>query len=155
MNTQKTELFIYGLIAVVVLILLYSLMKKFGLIKSKAQREATQAKQETRIEKQQIKELLSDVDWFKPGMWQTIPAQRLYTTAYARSLAEKIHNSFGLLIDKETQIFGVFRSLKDRANVSQIAFSYLAKYNKDLLGELLDRLNKSELQTIYNIINAI
>lgn len=155
MNPQKTELFIYGLIAVVVLVLLFSLMKKLGLIKTKAQREATQAKQETRIEKQQIKDLLSDLDWFKPTVWQTVPAQRLYTSAYARSLADKIKNAFGLLNDKETEIYGVFRSLKDRANVSQIAFAYLAKYNKDLLGELSDRLNKSELQVIYNIINAI
>ena len=162
MAPKRAEIFAYILIAIVVLFIVFMLLKRFGIIKSKTQRDTTKIKQEsreekaeTKAEKAQIIELLSDNEYFKPGIWKGIPAKRLYTTEYSRQLATKIKKAFGLLNDKEEVIYAVFRSLKDKANISQIAFAYMALYNTDLLGELIARLSKSELQMIYNIIENI
>ena len=147
--------YIYILVAVIILIVVFQIMRRTGLIKSKEQRKRSKESQELKTEKKFIAQTLNSSDLFKPITFQSVSKTRLLPEETARQKAKDIKRAFGFLNDDEEQIYGVFRSLTDKIQVSQISFYYLAKYNSDMVGDLIDSLNKKELLTVWNIVQNI
>lgn len=56
------------------------------------------------------------------------------------------------LNDDEEKIYGVFRSLKDKVQVSQLANAYQEEYASNLIDLLKDRLSTSEVKIIMGIV---
>ncbi|MFC4635680.1 hypothetical protein ACFO3O_17345 [Dokdonia ponticola] len=56
------------------------------------------------------------------------------------------------LNDDEEKIYGVFRSLKDKVQVSQLVFAYQEEYGSNLIDVLKDRLSTSEIKIIMGIV---
>ncbi len=54
--------------------------------------------------------------------------------------------------DDEEKIYGVFRSLKDKLQVSQLASAYQEEYGNNLIDVLKDRLSTSEIKIIMGIV---
>jgi len=79
----------------------------------------------------------------------------LLQTAAAHRFASDIYSSFSFWNDDEQRIFSVFRSLKDKAQVSQVAAAYQSKYHANLIDVLSDQLNESEVTTILTIIRNL
>jgi hypothetical protein len=66
-----------------------------------------------------------------------------------------IWDATGFFNDVETQIYGVFRSLKYKTEVSYIAAIFQSKYNRDLYQFLKAYLNKEELATVLQITDKL
>jgi hypothetical protein len=73
----------------------------------------------------------------------------------ALSYAKTIKSAWGLLNDDENKVYSVFRNLKDKVQVSQVAKAYAAEHKINLIEELKDRLSDSELTTIITIVRAL
>jgi|WetSurMetagenome_2_1015567.scaffolds.fasta_scaffold02016_7 hypothetical protein len=169
---MKTILFL--IVIVIIIYLAVTLAKRFGLFRTGSERNAAKEKAEieskTKIkeatqkaEKSQIKTTLNTSKIFDPTTWskdskaKPSVAALLLGTNTARGYANQIYSNLGqgiLEYDNEEAIYSVFRSLPNQINVSQLSFFYKANHKSDLAGDLINRLNKGELQTIYDIIKS-
>jgi hypothetical protein len=76
------------------------------------------------------------------------------TTRYAN----EIHKAFKPWYrggDSEESVYAVFRNLKDKVQVSQIAKAYLSMYRVSLSDQLKDRFDKDEIKTVLSIISRL
>ncbi len=155
--SKRAEFFIYGLIALVVLIFLYVTLKRLGLIrfKTKDEKQASKVKKEVKSEKKVITTTVNRSDWFNPALWSQGSKSKLLPEQTARDYASIIRKAIKGLGTDETAINGIFRKLTDKIQVSQIAFFYQSTNNRDLATDLTNDLSKKELQIMYEIIENI
>ena len=76
----------------------------------------------------------------------------------ASKYADQIHKAWGSWYqggDDEEKIYGVFRKMKDKVQVSQVAKAYQDTYSKNLIDTLKDRFDKDEITIVLNIIKAL
>lgn len=79
-------------------------------------------------------------------------------TSTASRYADQIHKAWGSWYeggDDEEKVYGVFRKLKDKVQVSQVAKAYQETYSQNLIDTLKDRFDKSEITIVLNIIKAL
>ena len=57
--------------------------------------------------------------------------------------------------DKEEVIYGVFRSLADKVQVSQVASAYQKEFNMSLIDKLAGHLNGEEISTLLGIVRTL
>ena len=73
----------------------------------------------------------------------------------ATKFAERIHGAWGAWYqggDDETKVYAVFRELKDKVQVSQVAKAYQDAYAENLIDTLNDRFGDSEVKKVLDII---
>ncbi|WP_299243031.1 hypothetical protein [uncultured Aquimarina sp.] len=76
----------------------------------------------------------------------------------ATRYANEIHNAFKpwyLGGDLEENVYTVFRNLKDKVQVSQVAKAYQRDYRVSLRDQLKDRFDKNEIKTVLGIIERL
>ena len=73
----------------------------------------------------------------------------------AAQYARDIYNAWGSFNDDEHAIYNVFRKLKDKVQVAQVAKAYATAYHKNLIDILKSKLWDSELKTVMKIINPL
>lgn len=79
-------------------------------------------------------------------------------TSTASRYADQIHKAWGSWYqggDDEEQLYGVFRKMKDKVQVSQVAKAYQETYSKNLIDTLKDRFDKEEITIVLNIVKAL
>jgi len=79
-------------------------------------------------------------------------------TSTASRYADQIYKSWGSWYeggDDEEKVYGVFRKMKDKVQVSQVAKAYQETYSKNLIDTLKDRFEKDEITIVLNIIKAL
>ncbi len=88
-----------------------------------------------------------------------IPGQLyLLSLSETTKLANQIHSSFGSFWsggDDEDQLYGIFRKLKDKVQVSQVAKAYYTRYKINLIDKLHDQLNNREVDVILGIVQEL
>ena len=72
----------------------------------------------------------------------------------AKRVAQIIKNAWGWNDDEEA-VYGAFRGLKDKVQVSQVALAYKAIDGVSLLDKLRDRLNTKERKIVLDIVSAL
>lgn len=79
-------------------------------------------------------------------------------TSTASKYAGQIHKAWGSWYqggDDEEKVYGLFRKMKDKVQVSQVAKAYQDTYSKNLIDTLKDRFDKEEITIVLNIIKAL
>ena len=79
-------------------------------------------------------------------------------TSTASRYADQIHKAWGSWYqggDDEEKVYGVFRKMKDKVQISQVAKAYQETYSKNLIDTLKDRFDKDEITIVLNIIKAL
>lgn len=79
-------------------------------------------------------------------------------TSTASRYADQIHKAWGSWYqggDDEEEVYGVFRKMKDKVQVSQVAKAYQETYSKNLIDTLKDRFDKEEITIVLNIVKAL
>lgn len=144
-------------VIVMVAIVLFLVLKKIGLIKFKSAEEkaAAKIKDEQKQQKKIIEVIINRSELFDPARWRSSDSSTLLSEDEARKAAKKIKDSWGWLNDDEDSIYGIFRNLTHKNQISQLAFYYLSEFGDDLSAVLVDRLNKNELSFLWNIIKGI
>ncbi len=77
--------------------------------------------------------------------------------AAAIKYANAIHSAFKPWYgnDDEEQIYSVFRNLKDKVQVSQVAKAYQDEHGESLKDSFKKRLSKSEIKIVLDIISKL
>lgn len=76
----------------------------------------------------------------------------------AAKYADQIHKSWGSWYqggDDEAKVYGVFRKMKDKVQVSQVAKAYQDNHSGNLIDVLKDRFDNREIKIVLNIIQAL
>lgn len=107
----------------------------------------------------QTENLAISKDYWNPSFFRKPPSgfqSLILTQAWADGLAAQIWNSAGWFNDDEEKIFGAFRQLDYRTQVSFLAARFFERYGKDLYTWLRDSvLNQAELNTVLQITNKL
>lgn len=73
-------------------------------------------------------------------------------------LAKQLHSAWKpwyLGGDDEAKVYGIFRGLKDRVQVSQLATTYKNRYARSLTEVLKERLDDKELKIVLGLIEKL
>lgn len=76
----------------------------------------------------------------------------------AIQLAERIGAAWGAWYqggDDEAKVYAVFRSLKDKVQVSQVASAYQDTYGENLIEKFQERFGAAEIKTLLDIISPL
>lgn len=160
---MKNQLYFYIIGTVILLFVVYQTLKKIGLVRDVTERR--QDKMATRIEGAQEREILTVVNnilkskFFNPNFYKSANTNILLDNIKASQLSTELHSSFGWRFwnygDDEERIYGVFRRLQNKTQISQLADEYFLNYGKDLAGVLVERLDRSELVKLMSVINTL
>lgn len=77
------------------------------------------------------------------------------TSAGAEKVAKLIYDAFNWYNDKEEQIYGALRLVKNQVQLSQISNKYWLLYKVDLARELNTRLSDDEFYEIVKIVTKL
>lgn len=72
--------------------------------------------------------------------------------------ATRIQKSWGSWFiggDNEAKVYAVFRALKDKVQVSQVAQAYQAQFSENLIDVLRDRFSSSEIKKVMQIVEHL
>lgn len=146
-------------------LILRPIFQKLGL-------EKTQQEQQTQQELQNIETLSVKDNAFNGRIFlSNIPKGTKYTLLTQKSvqgLAKALRDAFTIFGDNETKAIGIFRQLKTKAQVAQLADQFYKMYTLDLwnflkngtpyggfLTTAFSGLNDKELIQIVNIVNKL
>lgn len=135
------------------LILLYiagnKLFQKLGIVKDKEALEADAANAQ-----------LESENYFDPAYYEE--RKKLYTVLSLSdggvAYAKKIYNAKGYFNDDEDTVYGVFRSLQSKTQVSLVAKAFFGLYGKDLKNYLQPPngfLNQDEWNQVVSICSKL
>ncbi len=89
---------------------------------------------------------------FDPNYFKTVSKAIILTSASADALAETIYNAFSVWGDSEDTVYGVFRQLKTKTQVSYLSYVFFQKYKYDLYQYLTGRMSDSELKVVNGLV---
>ncbi|TGV03638.1 hypothetical protein [Flavivirga rizhaonensis] len=79
-------------------------------------------------------------------------------TSTASKYADEINKAWGAWYqggDDEDKVYGIFRKLKDKVQVSQVAKSYQDNHSKNLIDTLKDRFDAAEIKEVLKIVQQL
>lgn len=137
-----TIAYIIGIL--IVLYIVYKVLGKIGLVKTKEKRKQETAVEDLRSVKQFSTKYLADKIDNYPQLGKL-----------GKDYAVRLHDAIkGAGTDEET-IFSIFSQLRSKENISEIAVYYKAAYQRDLLTDILNDLTDKEKATLMEIINKL
>lgn len=151
---KKTLILIAVAVVVFIFVTGFSLRKIFGGKSAKA-KEFKQEKQEERAEKKVIDTKLKQSALFNPGTLSLYPKSYQLPAADADKLARKLKYELIWWGGRLSQMLALFGGLSHKVQVSQLAYIYRTKYNRDLSTDIIKYMNKSQVQTLYNKLNQL
>lgn len=126
------------------IIALYSLGRKFGLIKGEEQDKANQLQTEK---------------MFEPSYLQTLPKGQKYKLFVkpetVADIAEKIKTAKGFFNDNEAQLWGAIKRIRYKTQVAQINAYFTRKYGVEMFAYLKTFLNSNELADVYDYLKNL
>ena len=158
---QTTDLYIkIGVIIGAYFLILKPILEKLGIQK-------TVEEEKTIVETKKAATTLESP--FSPRYWKSFKKPFILTNAAAESFVKKLYDSVSgsLFGDDLNTIYGVFRQLKYKTQVSYLAQYFFNKYKVDLVETLKNGtkysnlinfragLNDEEMQTIYDIVKNL
>lgn len=162
---KKEYLFIA--MSLVGLVVFYLLLRKVGLIKSPEQQALRAEKKATKEEKKNIKSSLTKLSAFDPKYYKEANNPRLLTVDSAIKVSENLRKYIGQLNlikstvignilnagkNEKSKIFGLFKAIPAKTEVSQVSDAYFKAYKADLLTDLSNVLTNAELVELKNVV---
>lgn len=73
----------------------------------------------------------------------------------ASKYAKQIYGAWGVMDDDEDAVYNVFRSMKDKVQVSQVSKAYATAYKTNLIDTLRNKLSESEISQVLDIVRVL
>lgn len=88
---------------------------------------------------------------FSPNYWKGKKGAKILTTNVARDMSKRIYNAAGTFNDNEEAVYGVFRQLTYKTQLSWLSYMFYKQYGEDLLQYISNFMNADELATVKQI----
>ena len=155
----SNPVFIYSVLAVIILITINSLFNKAKGNTTDEQKEFREESDGAKLNELQLFNEFKRTDLLNPNYWKYSGANEtvLISTIEARRLARNLDKALWQNAlwtwDDVPAVYGVFDSLLYQVNVSQIADEFLLETGESLRGRLLHNLKALEISHLMRIIN--
>lgn len=133
-------------IGAVYFLVLRPILQKVGVIKTSEEKKTEVAVQTNQTS------LLSP---FSPRYWREIKNAVILKQASSTAMAKIIYDAIGSIYDNETEVYGVFRQLKSKTQVSYLADVFYQKYKVDMYNYLSRNLNATEIGIVNGIVSGL
>lgn len=103
-------------------------------------------------------EQLTNENYFDSSYYQDLMKNNtvlILTPSGQKTYSKILYNAKGIFNDDEAAVYGVFRALKCKTQISSLAKGFFDLYKTDLYGYLENFLNVNELGTIAEITNKL
>ena len=107
------------------------------------------------IIKKEALQNMQATNYFDPDFYKKETGAIIITVASAQRLAKIIYDADQIINDDEAAVYGVFQSLKTKAQVSFLASIFFMMYKKSLLGYLSAFLDQNEMANVATICNRL
>lgn len=135
--------YIYIIAALLILIFIDRIMNKLGLNKNTKQVTTESNAKE-----------LSTLEQWEPTYQDTVTFRKL-PVSKVTELVKELRRAVRGLGTKENNLYSVFQSLYNKANISQLAYTYYTEYKRNLKNDVLNELTKKEKAYLFEIINTL
>jgi hypothetical protein len=135
-----------GLIGAGYIFVVHPLLKNIGLFPSKEDKANAAA---------DINNATGLKNAFNPNYYKGIVGAMLLSKADADAKAKVLYDAKDPFDDDEDDVYGVFRQLKAKTQVSWIADRFYALYQVDLYNYLRGFLSTSEMEVVNGIVNNL
>ncbi len=78
----------------------------------------------------------------------------LITASSGKNLSDIIYNAMGYINDNEDKVYGVFRSLNYKTQVSSLSYWFFKYYSRDLYNFIRGYFNDAEMAELKKIIDS-
>jgi len=145
MNSKEINNYLPLLILVGVGFVGYKFLQKIGLVKTN--KEVTD---ENNVNNLIVNNAFDRTFWKQGG-----PGTLILTAISADYLVKSVYDSKGWFNDDEDKLYGVFKGLKTKSQVSYLSDIFWNKYKKDMISFIMGFLSNSDLVKLYNIIDKL
>jgi len=159
-DIAEKKLFGYFLVTIIVLFVLYFLLKRIGIIKSREPKEVRDARTKQIDTITNLNQMVIDFkesSLFNPATMNAIPFSLRMSYDRATGLAQDIENAWAKWYwpnDDENAIYKAFSSIDKQQDVSSIAYYYNQLFDRDLRSDIIDKMTNSEIRNIWTIIQS-
>lgn len=148
LNKNNTKLIEYGIGAAIIYFgIINPLLKKLG-VKTTTQEDTAQKQKTTAYSG-------GSTTYWNPNYWKSIDNAMLLTYSSTNDLMKQIYNAKGLFVDNEPAVYGAFKQLKYKTQVSWLADNFFKTYGKDIFGFLDSFLSDKELAVVTQITDNL
>lgn len=155
-STDKAKTAVTWFIAIAIMLTIYKILQKIGIIKTSKELEQEGAAYALQSDKY-ISDLFSGnnrvkfaAEALKMGK---LPFLGVPQNGYlAEVYAKQIWDAKGTFKDNEDSVYNVFRDINDQYSIPFVAYKFSELFQRDLLGFLPTFMDNDELAIVYNII---
>ena len=134
---------LYLAIAIVIGFLLYKILQRFGILKSKKSIEQEKQAESLRMVKQ-----FNPMEHVGKSFKQLAPNE---VSQYAKDIRKAIRG----LGTNEEKVYSTFKKFWNKLNISQVAAYYYQEYKSDMMTDIMNDLKEKEKAILYQIINNL
>lgn len=138
---------LYGIAIVVILYVVYQVLTKIGLIKTRTKRQAIAAKTEAEAN-------LRASEYFNPLLLKN-NEKYVPLAGTGKLYAGMLYKAMRGLGTDEEAIYSVFGRLHSKENISELALYYQTIGKRDLITDILNELTDKEQATLWSIIEKL
>lgn len=138
---------LYGIAILTVLFVLYQILSKIGLIKTKKKKTEEKAKTEAEAN-------LRASEYFDPLLLKS-NEQYIPLAGTGKMYAGILYKAMNGLGTDEEAIYSTFGRLKSKENISELALYYQSIGKRDLISDILNELTDKEQAILWSIINKL
>jgi len=144
METKDKIIIGFSIIAAIfVIIIVWRVLGKVGLVESKESRQKKEA-----VENFQTSPYF-DKDYYKNKSFKSLGAEP------AKQYAKEIYNTHGVFNDSEDTLYSIFGNLKNKVNISEVAEQFYKLYGKDMKGYIANFLDDKEQAKLQTVISKL
>jgi hypothetical protein len=130
-------------VIILVIIIVWRILGKIGLIESK----------EAKRKKAAVEDLRSS-PYFDPEYAKGRSFKQLGLPV-AETIAKQVYRAKGVFNDDEESVYAAFAKLKNKAQISEVAQAFQSLYKKDMQAYILGFLAEKEMEKLQLIINKL
>lgn len=152
---MKNTIFVYFLITLIVVIIIYFVLRRVGIIEKPESKEESKAKADSIKVIKDLNQMVLDFKSFPywdPQRMNEIPFPSRMSYDNSTNIAKQIEDSWGWLNDNENRVYAAFQKIPRQRDVSSIAYYYQQLFDRELFADLIDRLNNNEIRNVWSII---
>ena len=142
-TNDKIKIGLAIFVVIIVTIIIWRVLGKIGLVKSKEQKQ-----------KDSAVETLFTMTYFDPAYNKGKSFAPLGKSA-ADKYAKDLNRALGIFGDDEEAIYSTFGKLKNKTNISEVAESFQNIYKKDMRATVLGNLSEKEMKKLFDIISKL
>jgi len=140
MNEDRLRLLTY----IAALVVLYFVLKKFGVFKSSEERKADELVSASAFDPKYYRQLA-----------KSVAPKKVMLARIRPDILERLYKADGWIYNTPETLIAIIKGFKNKAQVSQLSEAFFNTYNLDLSGHIKKIASPEQAAFIYDYVNSL